>query len=137
MEFTGKITRVFQRREGTSMRTGQPWASQTFLIQEEGKNFNQSLTFDVFGIDRLSNFNLQEGEVVTVKLDFSTRDWQDRTFTQINCYDVVRGQTQPVQGAPAQQAQQQPQQASAAQQPAQQAAPAAAPSNASNDDLPF
>lgn len=138
--FTGVIQKAFQLRTGVSQRSGNQWQSQEFLIQEIGVQYPQSLVFNVFGAERLQTLNLKVGDEVTAHLNFSTRVWQDRYFTQIDCFRVDRpGQEQPQQQA------QQPQQAAPAAQAAPQAqAPAAQPAQqpapaepAQDDDTPF
>lgn len=146
--FKGVIRKAFPKASGVSQRTGSSWSSQEFLIEEEGQQYNQSLVFKVFGEDRLASLSLNEGDRVTAYLNFSTRPWQDRVFTQIDCYKVVReGEEAPTQQqgqAPAQQAAPTAQPAAPAPQPSvsaqQQAAPEPDPlgGDATNDeDSPF
>lgn len=142
--FKGVIRKAFPKASGVSQRTGSSWSSQEFLIEEEGQQYNQSLVFKVFGEDRLASLSLNEGDRVTAYLNFSTRPWQDRVFTQIDCYKVVReGEEAPAQQQGQSQAPTQQQAASTAQPaaPAQQAAPEPDPlggGDATNDeDSPF
>lgn len=121
--FKGVIRKAFPKASGVSQRTGNSWSTQEFLIEEEGQQYNQSLVFKVFGEDKLASLSLNEGDRVTAYLNFSTRQWQDRMFTQIDCYKIVREGEE----APAQQQWQAPGQQQAAPT-AQPATPAPQPS---------
>ena len=97
--------------------------------------------FSVFGEDRLREFNIQVGEVVTVSFDIDAREYNGRWYNDIRAWRVQRGvvpapgAAAPVApaGVPAPTA---PVAAPAPAAPAA-AAPAAAPAPADNGDLPF
>ncbi len=117
IQIIGTITKVLPKVEGTSSRTGNAWAKQEYVITEEGDNpqFPSSVCFQVFGEDRITLMNIQEGERVRVHLDCSTKEWNDRVFNSIYCWKVDRNSQQ--QGNQVAYANQQPEQA---QQPSQQ-----------------
>ena len=139
MEATGKIIAILPANSGVSQRTGNPWMSQTFVL-ETIEQYPKKIPFDVFGEDRIRQFNLQMGETVTIHFDVDGREWNGRWFAKVNCYNVVKqGQSpanaptaqQPVQAAPVAQPMQ--------QQPVQQQAYAPVPQQGNSDgsDLPF
>ena len=141
MEATGKIIAILPANSGVSQRTGNPWCTQTFVL-ETIEQYPKKIPFEVFGEDRIRQFNLQMGETVTIHFDVDGREWNGRWFAKVSCYNVVRdGQAsattqttqQPIQAAPV--AQPQPVQ----QQPVQQQmfAPAQQQGNDDGSDLPF
>ena len=133
MELTGKIIAVMEPRKGNSKSTGNPWMSQDYVLEIPGQ-YPKHLLFNVFGEDRIKQFNIQMGEELTVYFDIDAKPYQDRWFTDIRAYNVVRGQVPPVAGA-APVASPFPPQPDAATSPFP---PAQEPSGeGSADDLPF
>lgn len=109
-EISGQIIAVLPTRSGTSAK-GTVWSSQTAVI-ETREQYPKKVAFDVFGADRIAQFNLQVGEYVTVSYDIDAHEYQGRWFNAVRAWNVVRA-NQP------QQATQQPLQQQAYQQPQQ------------------
>lgn len=130
MELTGKIIAVLPANSGVSNRTGNPWMSQEFVIEVPGQ-YPRKCVFRVFGEDRIKQFNIQQGEDLTIQFDIDAHEYNGRWFNEIRAYNVVRGQVQPAAGM-SQAAQFPPAGATAPFPPAQE--PAA---EGSADDLPF
>ena len=149
MELQGKIIAVLPERSGVSQRG--EWKAQSYVI-ETHEAYPKKLCFDVFGADRMAQFNIQSGEEILVSFDIDAHEYQGRWFNSIRAWNVQRvdpnavgamGGMQPgasafppMGAAPAQPA---PAAAPAAGAtapfpPAQPAAPAA---GGSADDLPF
>ena len=134
MDLTGKIIAVLPANSGVSSRTGNSWMSQEYVIEVPGQ-YPRKCMFRVFGEDRIKQFNIQNGEDVTVSFDIDAHEYNGRWFNEIRAYNVVRGAA-PVAGAP--QAtpfppqQTAPQEATSPFPPAQEQA-----GEGSADDLPF
>ncbi len=134
MELTGKIIAVMEPRGGVSARTGNQWMTQEYVLEVPGQ-YPKRCLFNVFGEDRIKQFNIQQGEDLTIQFDIDAREYNGRWFNDIRAYNVVRGQVQqPVAGAPVNQAAPFPPAggATAPFPPAQEPA-----SEGSADDLPF
>ena len=129
MELTGKIIAVLQANSGVSNRTGNPWMSQEYVIEVPGQ-YPRKCLFRVFGEDRIKQFNIQQGEDVTVQFDIDAHEYNGRWFNEIRAYNVTRGQVQSV--APGAATFPQAGGATAPFPPAQEPA-----SEGSADDLPF
>lgn len=132
MEATGKIIAILPAKSGVSQRTGNPWMTQTFVL-ETSEQYPKKIPFEVFGEDRLRQFNIQMGETVTIHFDVDGREWQGKWFAKVSCYNVTRaGQAAPVQ---------QPQPTVQPQPAPQQVAPAPPPQQPQGgnnaDDFPF
>ena len=69
MEFTGKIIAILQPRGGVS-KTGNEWKSQEYVIENHDQ-YPRKMCFDVFGADKIEQFNIQMGE--DPRLDGRTR----------------------------------------------------------------
>ena len=96
MEATGKIIAILPANSGVSQRSGNPWMTQTFVL-ETIEQYPKKIPFEVFGEDRIRLFNLQMGETVTIHFDVDGREWNGRWFAKVSCYNVTRaGQAQVV-----------------------------------------
>jgi hypothetical protein len=131
MEFTGKIVAVSQKRTGTAKATGNPWAAQEYVIEDAvNSQYPRKMAFEVFGEDRIAQFNIQQGEDLTVQFDIDAREYNGRWFNSIRAWRVDR--TAPAAASAA------PGAAPAAQsQPIQPAPMPDFPAGAAKDDLPF
>lgn len=104
--FTGKIIAVGQVQMGTS-QNGQQWSSCEYVIEELNQQYPSRSVFQVFGSDKLQQFNIQAGEIITAHIGLKAN--QSRTngrwFNQLDCWKVERpgGQVDQSQiGAPQQ-----------------------------------
>ena len=150
MEMTGVVIAILPERTGTSVRG--EWKTQSYVIETQ-EQYPKHLCFEVFGADRIAQFNIQGGETITVSFDIDARQWQDKWFTSIKAWNVIRpGQQQPPQGgyqqggqqwgannpaAGAQAAAQAQQQAMRSAVPNGQPAPQTPPPAGDADNLPF
>lgn len=131
MEMTGVVIAILPERSGTSQRG--EWKSQSFVIETQ-EQYPKHLCFEVFGADRIAQFNIKGGETITVQFDIDARQYQDRWFNSIKAWNVIRpGQQAPVQGG---YNVGNPQTGAQAAQAAQQAAMAGA-SGQTNSSNPF
>ena len=89
MEFTGKIIAILQPRGGVSKASGNEWKAQEYVIEDHGQ-YPRKMCFDVFGADKIEQFNIQMGEELTVSFDIDARQWQDRWFNSIRAWKVER-----------------------------------------------
>ena len=136
MELTGKIIAVLPANSGVSARTGNPWMSQEYVIEVPGQ-FPRRCVFRLFGEDRIKQFNIQNGEDLTIQFDIDAHEYQGRWFNEVRAYNVIRGQVAPQAAAPvgapaAAPFPSQPNAAAAPFPPAQEPA-----GEGSADDLPF
>lgn len=128
MELTGKIIAVMEARGGVSARTGNSWKTQEYVLEVPGQ-YPKRCLFNVFGEDRINQFNIQNGDELTIQFDIDAREYNGRWYNDVRAYNVIRGQ-QPVAGAPVAAAA--PSAATSPFPPAQEPA-----SEGSSDDLPF
>ena len=100
MELTGRIIAVLPANSGVSNRTGNPWMSQEYVIEVPGQ-YPRKCVVRLFGEDRIKQFNIQQGEDLTIQFDIDAHEYNGRWFNEIRAYNVVRGQVAPVAAAPA------------------------------------
>ena len=51
-----------------------------------------SMVFDVFGDDKIQQFNIQPGQELTVSFDIDAREYQGRWFNSIRAWRVMPAQ---------------------------------------------
>ncbi len=90
MEISGKIIAALEARGGISQRTGNPWKTQEFVIETHDQ-FPRRCVFNVFGEDKLRDFNIQVGEELTVSFDIDAREYNGRWYNDIRAWRVQRG----------------------------------------------
>lgn len=85
MELTGKIIAVLPERSGVSQRTGAEWRCASYVL-ETMEQYPRKMNFEVFGADRIQQFNIQQGETMVVSFDIDAREFrrQDGTVSWIN-----------------------------------------------------
>ena len=131
MEIQGKIIAVLPERSGVSARG--EWKAGSFVIETHDQ-YPKKMVFDVFGAERLSQFNIQAGEELLVSFDIDAHEYQGRWYNGIRAWNVQRMDAAAAQaGAPI------PAAAPATAAPADgaQAPFPPAQEGESTDDLPF
>lgn len=89
MEFTGRIIAVLEARGGVSSRTGNPWKTQDYVIEETVGQYPKRMVFNVFGEENINRFNIQVGQELTVSFDINAREYNGRWFNDIRVWNVV------------------------------------------------
>ena len=111
MELTGRIIAVLPANSGVSQRTGNAWMSQEYVLEVPGQ-YPKKCVFRLFGEDRIKNFNIQNGEELTVFFDIDAHEYNGsldfvvsnicgsvlhrqseyngRWFNQISAYNITR-----------------------------------------------
>jgi len=95
MEFSGKVIAILPPRTGVSKSTGNEWKVQSYVVENHDQ-YPRRMCFEVFGTDKIDQFNIQMGEEITVSFDIDARQWQDKWFNSIRAWKVDRVQ----EGAP-------------------------------------
>lgn len=98
MEFSGKIIAVLPERGGVS-RNGNEWKSQEYVIENHDQ-YPRKMCFDVFGADKIAQFNIQVGQELTVSFDIDAREWNGRWFNSLRAWKVEPNQAGAPMGGP-------------------------------------
>ena len=134
MEIQGKVIAVLPERSGVSARG--EWKSQTYVIETQ-EQYPKKMAFDVFGADRLAQFNIHSGEEILVSFDIDAHEYQGRWFNSIRAWNITKVSQQAMASSanaagvanPTNQQNLFPPEQQSAQQQAQQ--------RGNSDDLPF
>ena len=96
MELQGKVIAVLPERSGVSARG--EWKAQSYVI-ETHEAYPKKLCFDVFGADRMAQFNIQSGEEILVSFDIDAHEYQGRWFNSVRAWNIQRIDPNAVAGA--------------------------------------
>lgn len=96
MELIGKIIQVLPERGGTSARTGSEWRVGTYVLETTTDRYPRRMVFEVFGSDKIQQFNIQPGEMVRVSFDIDAREYQGRWYNSIRAWNVDRNTAAPM-----------------------------------------
>ena len=129
MEIIGKAIAALPVKSGVSQRTGEQWQSREYVIETQ-EQYPKKICFEVFGTDKLQEFNIRNNDLIKVHFDVSAREYNGRWYNSIRAWKVehVNPQSQTTETTPVQTS------APVAQAPATAASPAA---QESAEDLPF
>ena len=130
MDIIGKAIAALPVKSGVSQRTGEQWQSREYVIETQ-EQFPKKMCFEVFGTDKLKEFNIRNNDLIKVHFDITAREYNGKWYNSIRAWKVEHvSQDGPVVGTTAT-----PVAAPAPQAPATQVA--ATTTQESDDDLPF
>ena len=94
VKFTGKIIAAGQVQMGTS-QNGTQWSSQEFVIEELNQQYPSRAVIQVYGSDKIQQFNIQLGEIITANIGLKAHQSKEgRWFNQLDCWKVERPNAQ-------------------------------------------
>lgn len=94
VKFTGKIIAVGQVQMGTS-QNGTQWSSQEYTIEELNQQYPSRAVIQVYGSDKIQQFNIQLGETITANIGLKAHQSKEgRWFNQLDCWKVERPSAQ-------------------------------------------
>ena len=128
MQITGKAIAALPVKSGVSKKTGEQWQSREYVIETQDQ-YPKKMCFEVFGTDKLQEFNIRNNDLIKVHFDISAREYNGRWYNYIRAWKVehVNPQSQATETTPVQ-----------TSAPVQSPAPVQAPTPQSNEEeLPF
>ena len=85
MEIQGKIIAVLPMKSGRSAKG--EWKSQQYVLETDDR-YPKRLLFDLFGENKINEFAIQEGDIVTVSFDTDAHLKDGRWFGGNRAWDV-------------------------------------------------
>lgn len=109
MNFKGIITAAMPIASGTS-KNGKEWRRASYILQYDNSNaqYPKSVLFDVMG-DKIEQLNIQQGHEYEIEIDFTTREYNGRTYLSASAWKATPTQQSAPQQSVYQQAQAQSQ----------------------------
>lgn len=97
MEVTGKIIKVLPTETGVS-KEGKEWSKLQFVLDNNEK-YNNIFCFEVFGTEKVEQFNKynKEGQYVKVDFNVSTNEWNGKYYTSLQAWRIFKAEVE--QGA--------------------------------------
>ena len=90
VKFTGKIIAAGQVQMGTC-QNGTQWSSCEYTIEELNQQYPSRAVIQVYGSDKIQQFNIQVGEIITAHIGLKARQSKEgRWFNQLDCWKVER-----------------------------------------------
>lgn len=134
MEITGRAIAALPVRTGVSSK-GQ-WMSREYVIETQ-EQYPKKICFDVFGEDKLKEFNIRENDIIKVFININAREFKGKWYNTISAWKVEHlGAAAPQTEATNTQTAS-PLPSSAPFTPTATPAPAQPAAIAPDDDLPF
>lgn len=135
MEIIGKAIAALPVKSGVSQRTGEQWQSREYVIETQ-EQYPKKMCFEVFGTDKLKEFNIRNNDLIKVHFDINAREYNGKWYNSIRAWKVEHvNQDGSAAGSTDNQVAASSPQAPAPQATATQVSSPAA--QESDDDLPF
>lgn len=91
----GTIEKVLALESGQT-KDGKDWQKQNFIVaNNEGYNDQKQIfCFEIFGEEKVGNFNKYNkvGDVVKVDFNISTNEWKDKYYTSLQAWKVFKAE---------------------------------------------
>ncbi|GIV33565.1 MAG: hypothetical protein KatS3mg031_1100 [Chitinophagales bacterium] len=84
MELSGKVIAVLPLQSGNG-RNG-AWRKQDFILETNGK-YPKKVCISMWG-DRIDQFNIQEGQILTVSVEVESREYNGRWYTDVKAWKI-------------------------------------------------
>lgn len=101
MQVTGKITKILEVVKGQKKDGSGEWEKLTFVL-DNNEQYNNIFAFEIFGKDKVENFNKYQkvGQTVTVDFNVNTNEWTSpqgelKFFTTLQAWKVFKAEQQP------------------------------------------
>lgn len=101
LEINGKITKVLAKETGQKKDGSGEWVKQLFLV-ETTEQYNNVYCFEIFGAEKVDNFNKYNKVGSNVKVDFNvnTNEWNGKYFTTLSAWKVFKYDGETSNGVP-------------------------------------
>ncbi len=89
LEITGKIIAALEKRSGVARASGNTWVAQEYVIETQGE-YPRRVCFEVFGEERIKEFDIKVMDILTVSFDVDAREYNGRWYNTLRAWKVVR-----------------------------------------------
>ena len=87
MEIIGKAIAALPVKSGVSQRTGEQWQSREYVIETQ-EQYPKKTCFEVFGTDKLKEFNIRNNDLIKVHFDITAREYNGKWYNSIRAWKV-------------------------------------------------
>ena len=89
LEIKGKIIAALEKKSGVARATGNTWVAQEYVMEIPGV-YPKKLCFEVFGEERIKEFDIKVMDTLTVSLDVDAREYNGRWYNTLRAWKVER-----------------------------------------------
>lgn len=89
MDLKGKILQILPAQSGVSQKTGNSWMIQQYILETDGK-YPKKVPFEIFGEDKIKQFNLQVGDEVNIQFDLEGSEFNGKWYLRCKCYNATK-----------------------------------------------
>jgi len=88
LQLTGRLFKIFPEQKGTS-KSGKDWKKKDFCIETE-EQYSKKICFTLFSdkVSYIDNFVI--GDMIDVKFNVESNEFNGRYFTNINAYSIQK-----------------------------------------------
>ena len=87
MEIIGKAIAALPVKSGVSQRSGEQWQSREYVIETQ-EQYPKKICFEVFGTDKLKEFNIRSNDLIKVYLDINAREYNGKWYNSVRAWKV-------------------------------------------------
>ncbi|HTE32335.1 MAG TPA: DUF3127 domain-containing protein [Chryseolinea sp.] len=84
MEVKGKVIQLLPQQSGMGKKG--PWKKQEFILETQSQ-YPKKVCLSVWG-DKVEQYNLSVGDVVTVAVDLESREYNGKWYTEARAWKV-------------------------------------------------
>lgn len=84
----GKITNIGEVKTGEGQHG--KWASQQWVVEEEGQQYPEKWVLETFGEDNIKKFDIHEGDVVEVSYEARCREKDGKFYGSNRAWEVTK-----------------------------------------------
>jgi len=91
LEVSGVITKVLPIQTGEKKDGSGEWQKQLFIVDNQAE-YNNIFCFEIFGNEKVENFNKYNkvGDFVKVDFNVNTNEYQSKFFTTLSAWKVFK-----------------------------------------------
>lgn len=86
-QINGKIVAVLPIQRGVS-RNGNPYATQDYVVETQDQ-YKQKVCFNVFGEDKINQFQINVGDDVIVNFNITANLYNAKWYNRIQAWKVI------------------------------------------------
>lgn len=87
-QINGKIVAILPIQRGVS-RNGNPYATQDYVVETQDQ-YKQKVCFNVFGEDKINQFQINVGDDVIVNFNITANLYNAKWYNRIQAWKVVK-----------------------------------------------
>jgi len=84
MELKGKVTQLLPLQSGMGKKG--PWKKQEFILETQAQ-YPKKVCLSLWG-DKIDQFSVSEGDVLTVAVDLESREYNGRWYTEARAWKI-------------------------------------------------